>query len=134
MVWFLQVLSAALSHKWAKRRELRPQDTRPSTCFSIGAFAVYTRLAGNALAFLNAGFLATFSILQFTNLYDNCWCSASAFQQGINSYVLIYAIPGQIFAASKTWYIVGTFMAIACVAICLGLFITAERSGRDCDG
>lgn len=128
LVWSLQVLSASLSHGWSKRRESK--GVKSPTRLTLGTLAVYTRLIGNALAVLNAVWVITFSTLQFTNLYNNCWCAASALQRGTGpgSWIAILATPAEFFAAAKGSWIVGTFLAIFCSAFCMFFFMLAKGS------
>ncbi|KAF8866331.1 hypothetical protein BDZ45DRAFT_578983, partial [Acephala macrosclerotiorum] len=54
--------------------------THPSPI--LGPLPVVLRLFGKFLAFINTIWVILTSILQFTNLYDNCWCSASVLGLG----------------------------------------------------
>ena len=126
MVWLLQVISSNLSHSWAMKRELRPQDTRSPTWGSTGAWAVYTRLIANVLAILNAIWLVTLSTLTFTNLYNNCWCASAAFQWGSNTWIPILMTPAMVSAYSHGSWVAGTFLAITCIAATLSFFMIAK--------
>ena len=120
------MLSASLSREWSKRR--KPKYGKASGRHIFGASAVCTRLIGNALAVLNAIWVITFSTLQFTNLYQNCWCASSALQRGTGpgSWVAILASPADYFAAAHTSWISGTFLAMFCSAFCLFFFVWAK--------
>jgi hypothetical protein len=123
-VWLLQMLSAALSHCWSVRQELH--GTSPPTWLSLGAFAVYTRLAGNTLAVFNAVWVVTFSIFQLTSLYGNCWCASPALQHGSKNWAVLFATPAQIFTASSEAWITGMFIAIICACYC-GVFLPLAK-------
>jgi hypothetical protein len=125
LVWLLQVLSASLSHTWAKRYEAK-RNTTPNWG-SVRAWAVYTRTIANALAVLNALWLVTFTMLSFTNLYNNCWCASSAFQWGRNTWVPTLMTPDMIWAFSHTYWVSGTLVSIACTAITLSFFTIAKE-------
>jgi hypothetical protein len=124
VVWSFLVLSARLSHLWRVQQE--QLGVKPATLFSIGALAVLTRLIGNTLAILNALWVITFSILQFTNVYNNCWCASSALQWGANHYILLFPQPSQIYAIASPFWIAGTFIGIASAAICVIFFMLAK--------
>jgi hypothetical protein len=120
------MISAELSRRWAVRKELHPDETAAPTWLSLGAFAVYTRLLGNLLAITNTLWVLTFSFLQFTNVYNNCWCASAEFQNGPNGFVVVLATQVQIYAKASTPWIAGTFMGIACTIFC-GLFYTLAK-------
>lgn len=109
--WFLLVFSAYLSHL----HNINLESPSPyHTPFRAPA-AILTRLAGKSLACLNTCFLFVTSVLQFTNLYNNCWCSAAVAGLGREKgWVILFATDAQIAAAAKTPWIVG---------ICLGIFV-----------
>jgi hypothetical protein len=126
-VWFLQSLSAYLSHRFSVQKELH--GVGPATWRSLGAFAVYTRLAGNLLAIANTLWIVTLSFLQFTNVYNNCWCASAEFQNGPYSFVVVIATQAMIYAKASTPWITGTFIAIASSIFCV-LFFTLSM-GND---
>jgi hypothetical protein len=123
--WSLLVLSAWLSHIWSVRRE--HSVVKPVTRFSIGSFAGLTRLVGNGLAVFKALWVIAFSTLQFTNLYNNCWCASLALQWGIGGWVPLFATPAQYFAVASQYWIVGTFMGVVCSGFCAVFFMLAKR-------
>ena len=124
VVWSLLVLSASLSQFWSVRNE--NSRAQSGILVWIGALAVLTRLAGNTLAVINALFVLSFSFLQLTNVYNNCWCNSSALQWGPNHWVLLWATPADYFALSSPYWIGGTFMSIACAAFCTAFFMLAK--------
>jgi hypothetical protein len=124
VVWFFQSLSAYLSHRWSVQRER--WQVQGSSWYSLGAWAVYTRLIGNTIAIANTLWIVIFSFLQFTNLYNNCWCASSQFQKGLDGFVLVLATPAQIYSKASAPWIGGTFMAITCDIICV-LFFTLGK-------
>jgi hypothetical protein len=124
VIWSLLVLSAWLSHIWSVRRE--KSGLKPATWFSIGSFAVLTRLAGNGLAVFNALWVIAFSTLQFTNLYNNCWCASSALQWRVGGWVPLFATSAQLFAVASQYWIAGTFMGVVCAGFCAVFFMLAK--------
>ncbi|KAE9366619.1 hypothetical protein N431DRAFT_495066 [Stipitochalara longipes BDJ] len=107
--WLLLVLSAYLSHLHYTSLESPSSYNAPF----VAPVAILTRLAGKSLACLNTCFILVTSVLQFTNLYNNCWCSAAVAGLGRDKgWVILFATDAQIAAAAKTPWIVG---------ICLGI-------------
>jgi len=123
-VWALQSFSAYLSHLWCVQKE-RYGKQRCTWC-SLGAFAVYFRLLGNVIAIANTLWIVIFSFLQFSNLYNNCWCASSQFQKGLGGFVVVLATPAQIYSKAQAPWIGGTFMAIVCDVLCV-LFFTLGK-------
>jgi hypothetical protein len=124
IAWSLLVLSASLSQLWSARIE--NSRAQSSVLVWIAALAVLTRLAGNTLAVINALFVLAFSVLQLTNVYDNCWCSSSALQWGPDHWVLLWATSSDYFAQSSSYWIGGTFMSISCAVFCTAFFMLAK--------
>jgi hypothetical protein len=70
------------------------------------------------MASMNACFLVITSMLHFTNLYDNCWCSAAVIGLGTKkAWVILFASDAQIAAFSKTSWTAGVAMGIVLGAI-----------------
>jgi hypothetical protein len=112
-VWLLLVLSAYLSHLHNINLESRFPRHKPL----LAPAAIFMRLAGKSLACLNTFFLFITCVLQFTNLYNNCWCSAAVAGLGREkAWVILFASDAQIAAAAKKPWIVGV-----CVGISVGL-------------
>jgi hypothetical protein len=66
-------------------------------------------------------------MLQFTNLYNNCWCSAAVMGLGAKkAWVVLFASDAQIAAFSKNSWIAGVAMSIVVGAITL-YFILGSR-------
>jgi hypothetical protein len=125
-VWFLLSLSAWLSHLRAIMQNPPRSQRPPTTCFSIERLAVLTRLLENMLAILNGTWVVILSFLQFTNVYNNCWCSASAFQWGTNSWVLLFATLSELFVVVSQAWAAGTFLGLFCALVCGGFFVFAK--------
>ena len=112
--------SAYLSHLYSLRLEapyhhslrLEASSNRhPSTL--LAALAVLTRLFGKLLAAANAVFVVATSVIQFTGLFDNCWCDACIPSLGKKAgWVVLFASDAQITAASKSAWVGGVFMGI----------------------
>jgi len=122
-VWFLLTLSAWLSHLW----EIRAENGKSTTvCSVIAGAAVITRLLGNTLAVVNGLWVLTFSFLQLTNVYDNCWCNASAFEWGTGAFVTLFSTPTDLFILANRYWSAGTFMGLFCAIISAVFFSLAK--------
>ncbi|KAH8894635.1 hypothetical protein GQ53DRAFT_858115 [Thozetella sp. PMI_491] len=132
LVWILLSLSAWLTHLWAVRRE--NGSATPSKLFSLGSFAIFTRLLGNTLAVLNAAWLIILSFFQFTNMYNNCWCGSSAFQWGYDFWVLLFPTDAEVFSIGKNYWIAGTFVGVFCCSVAGAFFVMAKGNELFRDG
>ena len=123
VAWLTLTFSACLSHLYSLRLENSDHRRRPSTL--LAALAVLTRLLGKLLASANAIFLVATSIIQFTGLFDNCWCDACIPSLGkAAGWIVLFASDEQLFAACKSSWLGGVFMGIfAAGIISLWIFI-----------
>ena len=114
--WLVLVLSAYLSHRWSLLQETaqrRGNTFRPSPNILLAGLAVTTRLLGKSLAAANAAFVVVNSVIQFTGLYDNCWCDACIPSLGKKAgWVILFASDAQITAVTKSAWVGGVFMGI----------------------
>lgn len=111
--WLALTFSACLSHLYSLRLEKshRHRWHRPSSL--LAGLAVLTRILGKLLASANAIFVIATSIIQFTGLFDNCWCDACIPSLGkAAGWVVLFASDAQLFSASKSAWVGGVFMAI----------------------
>ena len=84
----------------------------------LGASVILTRLLGKFLASANAMFLIVTSTVQFTGLYDTCWCDASILSLGRSKgWVILFATDAQIATASSLAWIGGTALSIVLMAL-----------------
>jgi hypothetical protein len=114
-VWFLQVLSAHLSHTWAKRCESGLRHTRSLIWISLGALAVYTRLIANTLAILNSLFLVTISTMTITNIAETSWCFSAPSLLASLTWVPTQAIAGLLPALSWGYWVLKIFWGLTFV-------------------
>ena len=123
IVWLTLVLSALLSNRWSLQMESpkhKPQNI-------LGPLAVLMRLASKFLAAANALFLVATSAIQFTGLYDTCWCDACIPSLGRQAgWVILFASDAQIAAASKGAWIGGVSMSVLSAASLTFWFLTSR--------
>ncbi|MCJ1387087.1 hypothetical protein MMC17_010216 [Xylographa soralifera] len=85
-----------------------------------------TRYLGLLLGAINAIWLLLISILQFTNVYNNCWCESCALGLGTKAWVILWATDDQIVAAAWNSWVFAVVMS--CVAVLgAGFFFVAMR-------
>jgi hypothetical protein len=102
--WSLLAGSAYLSHKYFSSAALQ------STLVAV--LIVVARFIGKALACINAFWLLTISLLQFTNIYNCCWCSACVLQYGtVEGWVLLWATDDQIKDVALNGWIAGVIVS-----------------------
>ena len=111
--WLLLTASAYLSHRYSLRLEAHG---RPSPY--LGPIAVPLRIVGKALAAANALFVVGDSVIQFTGLFDNCWCDACIPTLGkVRGWVILFASDEQIAAAGKASWVGGVSLGMVVVAL-----------------
>ena len=127
--WFILIASAPLSHlhsMYSEQAALLTQAQYKRT-YPLGAAAVLTRLMGTALATANALFLIATSALQFTGLYDTCWCNACIPSNGYaHSFVILFATDEQISAVASSAWGAGTAISIVSM-IAVTIFLMWSR-------
>jgi hypothetical protein len=126
------IVSAYLSHLYSLYLEtshLRNKlKLRPSSL--LAAAAVLTRVLGKSLAAANAVFIVASAVIQFTGLYDNCWCDACIPSLRKNAgWIVTFASDAQIAPANKSAWFGGVFMGIlVSVAVSIwGFLATGEE-------
>ncbi|MCJ1404405.1 hypothetical protein MMC11_007630 [Xylographa trunciseda] len=93
-----------------------------------------TRCLGLLLGALNAIWLLLISILQFTNVYNNCWCEASVLGLGSKAWVILWATDDQIVAAAWNSWIFAVVMSSVAVMGAGFFFRRCEGGGGLCEG
>ena len=73
--WIL-LFSSVLSHL-ARRQSIRGRRSCPEGF--VGCIAMFTRWLGKSIAILNGFGLLGSSVMQFSGIYDNCFCSSTVF-------------------------------------------------------
>ncbi|OAX40776.1 hypothetical protein K503DRAFT_841407 [Rhizopogon vinicolor AM-OR11-026] len=124
IVWMMLVLSSILSHYAAypdQRYTLYPYRHHASHPYRRLAHASYpdrhfpaVRLAkvlanilrwgGKSLAVVNAFCIVTSGMLQFTNVYDNCYCNSSVLGLGVDyAYAIVFPSYSQVHQTTVAW-------------------------------
>jgi hypothetical protein len=121
--WACLAGSAYLSHKYSVRAAASDGSlSSMDGTTSLAILIVVTRFTGKALACINAFWLLAISLLQFTNMYNSCWCSACVLQYGtVEGWVILWATDVQISNVALNSWIAGVI--ISCLALLFaGLF------------
>ena len=83
---------------------------------------------GKSLAAANAVFLVAISMIQFTGLFDFCWCDACIPSLGEkNGWVILWANDTQIGAASSSAWGGGTLMSFLSMSLIATFIFVVER-------
>ena len=123
--WALLTISAWLSQSYYT--ELILPKTRPCISSEIKAIlAVLTRLLGKTLAIASALWIIVLSGLQFSNVYDSCWCNSCAVTRGVESYVLIFASNQDVVDAALKAWVWGIIWSVITVLVTL-LFVAVGK-------
>lgn len=104
--------TAQVSKENSPKSALALQQTTNLQSTPLAVLIVVTRLIGKALACINAFWLLTISLLQFTNIYNCCWCSACVLQYGtVEGWVLLWATDVQISEVALNGWIAGVIIS-----------------------
>ena len=89
----------------------------------LGPLAVVTRAAGKSAALLNAFWVLIASTLQFTKLFNNCWCESDVLGLGPSfGWVVIFATDEQIADSARVAWGTGIALSLTIVGV-LTLFV-----------
>lgn len=130
--WLLLVASAYLSDLYLNPNEAASFLSIDSSM--LAAAAVYLRIFGKTVAFVNAVFLFVTSILQFTDLYSSCWCSSAVISLGTkNGWVVLFATDSEIVAASEIPWLIGFSMSGVVSTLMLFFILRFRADSEDQD-
>jgi hypothetical protein len=112
VTWFLLVLSSWLSQSQCC-------SGRPPTSYLN--LAVLTRRLGKLLAIISALWVIAFSGLQFSNVFNSCWCNSCAVTRGtgVKSYVILFATNETIADLAESAWIFGVLWSAVTVFVAL---------------
>jgi len=118
LVWILLVSSAFLSHRYGTVLSDPVQRGKLGT---VGQTLVVVipmmRWLGKGIAWINAGWVLTLSVLQFAGRYQNCWCMSIMGRAG---WVILWAEDQQIAqVAWGSWIGSATLTVVTVVAVTL---------------
>jgi len=123
LVWALLVFSAYLSRRYAA--DLSCPSLRKNIRFPFlpSILIPATRIIGKALAWINAGWLLSISLLQFANRYNNCWCMSCL---GKSGWVILWASNSQVAQVAWSSWVGGVILGVV-TAIGAAVFFLNAR-------
>ncbi|VDB92011.1 unnamed protein product [Peniophora sp. CBMAI 1063] len=101
-----------------------PRRQTPSARLAAN-FAVGFRRLGKTLAIANSAWIILVCIMQFSNIFDECFCNASTIGLGSSAYFVINLQPGDVQAMRLTWgYALGLSLGTAAAfVVFVALFV-----------
>ena len=87
------------------RRDPRRQSLARKTISAnlAATFAIGFRRVGKILAIANSAWIIMVCIMQFSNIFDECFCNASTIGLGKSAYFVINLQPGDVQAMRLVW-------------------------------
>ncbi|RDW82346.1 hypothetical protein BP6252_03458 [Coleophoma cylindrospora] len=132
LIWFLLVTSAYLSYYY-QRNFIPPKEPAvPSSIDKHMQVFLYvliptTRISGLVLAWCNSVYLLAISVIQFTNLYNSCWCEGCVLGHGREkAWVILWASGAQIASAATPSWIAAVIISLLTL-LCAGVFFLNAR-------
>jgi hypothetical protein len=138
-VLLFMVISSFLAHHAARPK---PGIKRTTSQDVQGVLALFFRWAGKGLGLLNCGVILIASVMQFSGIYDNCYCSSSL----ARDYAFLHLMDAGVIRGSTVYqfWIGGLSHGVTIVTICVTClllprscirvrFILPHRSYEDFD-
>ncbi|KAM6492277.1 hypothetical protein JOM56_012001 [Amanita muscaria] len=104
VVWLLLVISSVLAHSFSTSRK------QGKSRKVIGALVVFFRQAAKTIAAINAAWILTSSLFQFSSIFDNCYCNAAVLGLGSKAYAVLHITPEDQ-KLTKAYWTAGMMMA-----------------------
>ena len=147
-VWLSLLTSMLLSHKVMLRyQEEHEKDTskdfslqeepdnayrRTSRHAWLCATAVILRRIGKFVAVVNALWLIVSSLLEFTGLYDNCWCSSVQFSLREHAWIVLFKGKEDLRTTAIGPWVGGLAMTlIVCTVACICFDLGCRKKSDD---
>ncbi|KAG1719920.1 uncharacterized protein EDB91DRAFT_376648 [Suillus paluster] len=114
IVWAMLVMSSILSHYSSSSSN---QSRNPLSSVHLArVLSNLLRWGGKFLAIVNAIWIIAASMLQFTNIYDNCYCNSSVLGRGVRDAYFIVITDGLDLAQTKAaWF--GALALTCCTSL-----------------
>jgi hypothetical protein len=114
IIWGMLVLSSILSHYTCSYPD-RPRNTFSAVRLAK-VLANVLRWGGKSLAIVNALWIIATGMLQFTSVYDNCYCNSSVFWLGVDgAYDVIFPSASQVHITTVAWF--GALALGCCISV-----------------
>ncbi|KAK7046251.1 hypothetical protein R3P38DRAFT_3307706 [Favolaschia claudopus] len=121
--WLLLVASNFYSHAVMQRLEKQP--TR--NVGLLGALAVITRILGNTLVVLNAGWLIASTILEEIGFFQTCWCQTDSFQLGTSGWTPVFKASSDLRSVAGGVWIGGFIWSAVISVFTSGIFASGPK-------
>ncbi|KAG1845520.1 hypothetical protein DFJ58DRAFT_893770 [Suillus subalutaceus] len=111
IIWMMLLISSILAHysaaysnrKPSSARESPPRQEPLSARVSLALWHCLRRM-GKLLAITNSGWVITTCILQYSDIYDTCFCNSSMLSRGAAAYITIFETSAQAALAKSAWF------------------------------
>ncbi|KIL56921.1 hypothetical protein M378DRAFT_133577 [Amanita muscaria Koide BX008] len=104
IVWLLLVISSVLANSFSASRK------HGKSRKVIGALVIFFRQAAKTIAAINAAWILTSSLFQFSSIFDNCYCNAAVLGLGSKAYAVLNITPEDQ-RLTKAYWTAGMTMA-----------------------
>ncbi|KAK2465070.1 hypothetical protein APHAL10511_002878 [Amanita phalloides] len=121
IIWLFSLISSILVHSYTTARQ-HSRTTMLAYVFSI----VFRHLA-KALAAINTLWLFTSSLLQFSNLYDTCYCNSCVLGQHASAYAVLAFTPADASTVKLAWAGGMMLSSITAISFILAINILWKR-------
>ncbi|KAH7882604.1 hypothetical protein F5I97DRAFT_288500 [Phlebopus sp. FC_14] len=129
VAWMLFVISSILAF-YSATRTPRLRRTTPLTNY-VRLLSNVFRWSGKALAIFNALWMFTSSVLQYTNVYNRCYCNSNAIAKGSTRAWITIIISDLDRQQSKSVWIGAVALALCVVVIYIGsISLLKQSTGR----
>jgi len=105
MIWAMLVMSSIISHYTSSYSD-RPSGPFSSIMMRLAkGLSNLLRWGGKSLAIINAIWIIAGGMLQFTSIYDNCYCNSSVLGKGVHAaYYLVITNDLNLGQIKAAWF------------------------------
>lgn len=90
---------------------------------------ITTRIAGKCIAAVNACWIVTSAVFEYTGVYSQCWCDTNAATMGSRGWVVLFASNESFQAVAKGWWIGGVIFSFGVSFLAwVGFLLGCKRS------
>ncbi|KAF7316924.1 hypothetical protein HMN09_00426600 [Mycena chlorophos] len=111
IVWMLLATSSVLAHYSTFTSTFNGRYLHTTATRAAGILSIILRRTGKTIAALNAIWIMVACLLQFSSVWDRCYCNSSVFSLGKNAFNAIDISPADIALMNVPW--IGS-VALAC--------------------
>ncbi|KAG2045202.1 hypothetical protein BDR03DRAFT_27880 [Suillus americanus] len=132
IIWMMLLISSILAHYSAAYSNRKPSSARKPSPAQVPLHAHISlalshclRRMGKLLAISNSGWVITTCILQYSDIYNTCFCDSSMISRGAAAYVTIFETPAQTALAKNAWIgaLFLVFISVSAFFVLVGLLV-----------